>query len=504
VSRQALSDRPGALALVLHSHMPYVEGFGTWPFGEEWLWEAVACVYLPLLELLDGAPVTVGLTPVLCDQLEAMRGAAGDRYRAYLNDTKASIHAEDANGLERGGEPGLADEVRRAATDYTWAGEAFDRRGGDLLAAFGALGGVELWTSAATHAVLPLLATDAGLALQLGTGVRSHARRFGAWSGGLWLPECAYEPGLERWLADHGARAFCVDQTRAHGPGAAEHLRPVATDAGPVAVPVDWATVELIWGTDGYPSNGIYRDYHRRTVHDLKPWRNDGGAYDRERARASARADARRFVARVRERVAGGGLLCCALDTELLGHWWYEGIDWLAAVLEEAPAQGLDLVTVSEGLERAPAVQRELEPSTWGAGKDFSTWDAPVVADLAATARAAELATGAGPAGGLQAHVARGGPVLNGAGGRPVGGTAQAGGGAALARAARELLALQSSDWAFMVTRDLASDYPRERVRAHQRHLDEALNALTDSRPAPEAALRGLAPDLDIASLTTP
>ena len=47
----AVSRRPtGALALVLHSHMPYVEGFGTWPFGEEWLWEAVACVYLPLLE----------------------------------------------------------------------------------------------------------------------------------------------------------------------------------------------------------------------------------------------------------------------------------------------------------------------------------------------------------------------------------------------------------------------------------------------------------------------
>ena len=32
----------GALALVLHTHMPYVEGFGTWPFGEEWLWEAIA------------------------------------------------------------------------------------------------------------------------------------------------------------------------------------------------------------------------------------------------------------------------------------------------------------------------------------------------------------------------------------------------------------------------------------------------------------------------------
>ena len=71
--------RPGALALVLHSHMPYVEGFGTWPFGEEWLWEAVATVYLPLLELLDGARVTVGLTPVLCDQLDALRDDAGER-----------------------------------------------------------------------------------------------------------------------------------------------------------------------------------------------------------------------------------------------------------------------------------------------------------------------------------------------------------------------------------------------------------------------------------------
>ena len=61
----------GELAIVLHTHMPYVEGFGTWPFGEEWLWEAVATSYLPLLDVLDRAPITLSLTPVLCDQLEA-------------------------------------------------------------------------------------------------------------------------------------------------------------------------------------------------------------------------------------------------------------------------------------------------------------------------------------------------------------------------------------------------------------------------------------------------
>src|SRR3979411_331815 len=60
----------GELAVVLHTHMPYVEGFGTWPFGEEWLWEAIATSYLPLLDVLGRAPITLSLTPVLGDQLE--------------------------------------------------------------------------------------------------------------------------------------------------------------------------------------------------------------------------------------------------------------------------------------------------------------------------------------------------------------------------------------------------------------------------------------------------
>ncbi|HEY6779761.1 MAG TPA: 1,4-alpha-glucan branching protein domain-containing protein [Thermoleophilaceae bacterium] len=509
-----MSEREGALALVLHSHMPYVEGFGTWPFGEEWLWEAVACVYLPLLELLDGAPLTVGLTPVLCDQLEAMRGEPGERFLAYLREVKASIHAEDAAGLEQGGEPALADEVRRAARDYVDAEAAFERCGRDLLGRFAALERVELWTSAATHAVLPLLATDAGLNLQLATGVHAHARRFGAWSGGFWLPECAYVPGLERQLVDHGVRAFCVDQTRALGLGAPEQLLPVVTGAGPIAVPIDWATVELVWDDRaGYPVNDGYRDYHRRTIHDLRPWNNGGEAYDHEAALALAREHARDFVARAKARLASGGLLCCALDTELLGHWWYEGTAWLAGVLTEADEQGLELVTVSEGLERTPAVERELTASTWGAGKDMSTWDAPGVAELATGARAAELRTVAAASrplalDGASRSAAAAGAVLS----SPDNGSAAPEGFAAsassahdaLARAARELLALQSSDWAFMLTRDLAADYPHERVRAHGADLDAALRALKDCAAAPEPALRELAPDLDIASLTTP
>ena len=478
-----MKDR-GALALVLHTHMPYVEGFGTWPFGEEWLWEAVASVYLRLLEVLEGAPVTVSLTPVLCDQLEAMRGEPGDRFLRFLREIRAPIHAEDSAGLDATGKPELAAELRRAAGDYTYADERFEQCGRDLIAGFARLG-TEIWTSTATHAVLPLLATDAGLRLQVGAGVAAHERRFGeGWSGGFWLPECAYEPGLERDLAEHGVRVFCVDQTDAFGHGSLDHLEPVATETGPVAVPLDWETVELVWGASGYPSHAEYRDYHGRTLHDLRPWNNGGEPYDHERALGLVREHARDFVEKVTARLeayAGErgrtGLVCCALDTELLGHWWYEGAAWLAGVLAEADAAGLDLVTLPTGLDRVEPVQRELAASTWGSPKDLSTWDSARVAEVAFAARGAELET--------------------------VAAAADAGQGPALERAARELLALQSSDWAFLLTRELAADYPLERVRAHQKQLRAALGAL-DSAPQPDAELRSLLPALDLAPLVSP
>jgi len=487
-----MSRDRGTLSFVLHSHMPYVEGFGTWPFGEEWLWEAIACVYVPLLDLIEetAAPLTLGLTPVLCDQLETLPGPAGERLLAYLRDTRQWVHEEDAQGLADAGELGLAAEVRRAAGDYLRAADAVEACGGDLLGRFAgaaASGGVELWTSAATHAVLPLLATDAGLDLQIASGVAGHRRRFGDWQGGLWLPECAYVPGLEHSLAPHGVRAFCVDQTTALGHGADAQLEPVATAAGPVAVPIDWQTVELVWRDhSGFPADPRYRDYHHGTIHHMRPWSNGGGPYSPDAAAAATREHAREFVAhaiarldRYAERHDRPGVLCCALDTELLGHWWYEGLDWLRLAVGEAAEQGLELATIGDAVARVEAVDRALAPSTWGTDKDLSTWDSPSVAEIAFAARRAELRTVAAA-------------------------TTATASGPALERAARELLALQASDWPFQVTRELASEYPGERVSGHLAAHDAALGALADSTAVPEPSLRNLAPDLALASLAAP
>ena len=131
------------------------------------------------------------------------------------------------------------------------------------------------------------MATDAGLRLQVATGAASHLHRFGRWDGGFWLPECGYVPGLERELADHGARVFCVDQTNVSG---FDHLLPVATGAGPVAVPIDWASVELVWNDEnGYPAHGTYRNYWGRTVHDLSRGATPG-SHTSTTSRSSSRA----------------------------------------------------------------------------------------------------------------------------------------------------------------------------------------------------------------------
>ena len=471
----------GALAILLHTHMPYVEGFGTWPFGEEWLWEAIASSYLPLLELLDdGAPLTLSLTPVLCDQLEAP--GVGERFRAFLSDVRRPTHELDAAGLRAGGHEQLARELDRARLDYAGALEAFERRGGDVL---GALCAHADWTSSATHAILPLLASDAGARVQVHSGIESHRRRTAReWRGGFWLPECAYSPWLLRTLGDAGVGATCVELTARLGLGARAHLRPLLSDAGVVLVPIDRATMSLVWSDEGYPCAGAYRDYHHHTVHHHNPWSNDGEPYDHPAARALAREHAADFVARTlarldaaaaagegEEPLPGGGLVVCALDTELLGHWWYEGVEWLTAVVAECERQGLALVRLDDALaEIEPAPGELAGQCSWGKDGDLSTWSGPAVADMAFGARAAEI------------------DVL-------------AAGSAVSAAAVRELLALQASDWPFMISRDIAAPYARERFDGHRRALELALAAPAEGDLG---GLRNLAVDAERDVLLAP
>jgi 1,4-alpha-glucan branching enzyme len=262
--------------------------------------------------------------------------------------------------------------------------------------------------------------------------------------------------------------------TNRHGLGSREHARVLVGESGVALIPIDRATIARVWSDDGYPAHGSYRDYHNHTIHHHKPWSNDGAAYDPELAIATAQMHAAEFVASTIARLAklnaegpdglpNGGVLVCALDTELLGHWWYEGIHWLRAVIDECAKQGLALVRLDEAAAlRDPASVDDAgwPASTWGKDGDLSTWSGPAVADIAFATRSAELRTLA------------------------------AGRGAGDA-ALRELLALQSSDWAFMVSRDLAVPYARERFEGHS---DALARALADGPESGAELLRNIAP----------
>jgi 1,4-alpha-glucan branching enzyme len=465
-------DDLGDLAVVLHTHMPYVEGFGTYPFGEEWLFDAYARSHLPVLEV--ARDLTMSVTPVLADQLEAP--GVADRMRGFVRDHRLSAAERDAGSAE------VAQAAGAEAERYARAIARLEATGGDLLAPFRAAQrerGVELIASAATHAVLPLLATAPGRRLQLDAGIRSHRRRFGPTSG-FWLPECAYSAGIEHLLAERELRSFCVDQS-ATEPTLAS-LAPVRTRSGPLAFTIDWEAVSLVWAPQGYPSHAEYLDFHRTSANGIRLWSIGGAPWDPGAASRFAERDAGTFLehvaARLREFEAAHGrkgLVTFAIDTELLGHWWTEGPLWLDAVLWLAPRHGIRPLTLERAAERHEGEERPLRAASWGDGKGLDTWDSPPVADLAWAARRLELRLlGAVSAGRIS---------------RP-----------AAERAARELLGLQASDWAFLDSKRQAGDYPFARAVSHAESLLEAI----DSGEPPDPRMRNLAPDLSLAPLLEP
>src|SRR5512141_153448 len=85
--------------LALHSHLPYVLNHGRWPHGSDWICEAAADTYLPLLEALrrlgaeeTPAPVTIAQTgePHLLPLVEYWR-ARRLRLRRLFHDVDGDL-----------------------------------------------------------------------------------------------------------------------------------------------------------------------------------------------------------------------------------------------------------------------------------------------------------------------------------------------------------------------------------------------------------------------------
>ncbi len=477
----AMTDAPvGTFCLVLHSHLPWLAHHGRWPVGEEWLYQAWAHAYLPVLDVAarlaaEGRRdlLTLGVTPVLAAQLDdphCLRGMHG-----WLGGWLLRAHGA-APRL-----PDLAAHEHRLATRALATFEAHWRHGASpLLRTLSDAGAVELLGGPATHPFGPLLLPEVR-AFALETGLADAQLRLGSRPQGIWAPECGYAPGMEDGYAAAGVRRFLVDGPARRGDTAFGH--PVeASDV--VVFARDLDVTYRVWSPRaGYPGGRDYRDFHTFDhPSGLKPARVTGRAvapqdkrpYEPERAEAAVARDAADFVSIVRKRLVSlrqrhgrEALTLAAFDTELFGHWWHEGPAWLEAVLRALPAVGIRVTTlagaVEAGLVGGPV---ELPASSWGSGKDWRVWAGEPVADLVARNEDVQKAL---------VGVLQPAPVRD---------------RVADALAQEALLAL-SSDWAFMVSKDSAADYARHRASTHADHVDELARLHAGGRT--DAALRRVA-----------
>ena len=254
----------GAFVLVLHSHIPYVLGHGTWPHGSQMLYEAAADTYIPLLWAVEelaweGIPaqVTISFSSITMEQLADPRFQ--EWFEAYLRE---KIHYAQENAREFAGHGDGHGEwlAHRWREHYEALLDSFvNRYGRDLLGQFRLhqeAGRLEVMTCAATHGYLPLLHEDGSVQLQVLTAVATYEKYFGRRPRGFWLPECAYRPrawwapppmirgpeppyprkGLEEFLGENGFDYFFID-THLLGGGP------------PEPVDVDWSdTLGKAWG----------------------------------------------------------------------------------------------------------------------------------------------------------------------------------------------------------------------------------------------------------------
>ncbi len=270
----------GYLSLVLHAHLPFVRHPEHEKFLEEiWLFEAITETYVPLLQIMEGwrrdgmdTRLTLTLTPTLCSML--LDPLLQRRYRRHLDDLieLADKEAHRTQWEKPLHELALGYERRFREIRDTWL-----TCGENLVGAFAVfqeLGHLEIITSAATHALLPLLASHPPSVRAQILVARDHYRAcFGRDPKGIWLPECAYTDGLETVLREAGLRWFITDT---HGILHATPrprygvFAPIFTPNGVAAFGRDLDSAKQVWSKhEGYPGDARYRDFYRDIGFDL-------------------------------------------------------------------------------------------------------------------------------------------------------------------------------------------------------------------------------------------
>jgi 1,4-alpha-glucan branching enzyme len=502
----------GYFSLVLHAHLPFVRHPEHPEFLEEdWLYEAITEVYLPIIFILSnlhesGARprLAMNVSPPLCEMLADP--LLQSRYTRHLENLLALSEKEVARTSRSAREFMPAARMYRenlSAALRLWT-DTYDR---NIVRAFRQLqdeGVLEIITCGATHGFLPLISTEEARRAQVEIAVANYQKHFGRRPRGIWLPECAYEPGLETYLKDSGIEYFIADSHAIlYGDPRPRYgvFAPVRCPNGVAVFARDLETSQQVWSSIvGYPGHADYREFYRDLGWDadleyLRPHLHAGGErrhlglkyhritgrdvpqneklpYDPQAARERTARDAGHFVGeRIKQarrlRAEFGGhtpVVCSPYDAELYGHWWFEGPQFLDFVFRKLHWDQNEIEAISPGdyLDSGAPIQRQQpSQSSWGAEGYFKVWLNEGNAWMYPHQQAAELRmTGLADRFREPPSDERQRRALN--------------------QLARELLLAQSSDWAFQIYQGTTVEYATRRFRSHIRRF----NALADELEA--------------------
>lgn len=543
----------GYFSLILHAHLPFVRHPEYPEFLEEdWLYEAITEVYLPLIHIFQslheaGATprLAMNVSPPLCEMLADP--LLQERYTRHLENLIDLAVKEEFR--TRSESPEFHDVAKMYVETLIASLDLWNNRyQRNLVNAFKELqdeGVIEIITCCATHGFLPLISTHESRRAQIEIAVTNYKKHFGRQPRGIWLAECAYEPGVEDLLKDAGIEYFIAD-THAilYGsprPRYGVHA-PVVCSNGTAVFARDVETSQQVWSAEiGYPGNDLYREFYRDIGWDapldyLKPHlhadgerRHLGLKYHRitgrdvpqnrkepyipAMARDKAAENAAHFLGeriaqakKLRETFEGHPpLVVSPYDAELYGHWWFEGPQFIDFFFRKVHYDQNDIQCITPGdfLDSGLPIQvQQPTASSWGENGYYKVWinegnswmypyqhDAERrMTELANRFANEELKTENGERrtenGELKAE--------NGERKTEVGSefsvlSSQLS-DRLLSQAARELLLAQSSDWAFQIYQGTTVQYSSRRFQMHIQRF----NMLADMLSEPGAIATGL------------
>ncbi len=539
-----MTNSVGQFVFMLHSHLPYYRKAGMWPFGEECLYECMAETYVPLLNIIaelweEGiqAKLTIGITPVLAEQLDDDHLKQG--FIEYL-DSRIKAVSED---LERYPDPEVAhsQHLKYLAKYYfDWFNHIknlfVNKFSKDLVGNFRKyqdLGCIEITTSAATHCFSPLLATDTNLNAQFKVGSDTTKRLFGKKAKGAWLPECAYRQGYEykgkdgekKWrpaievtMQNNDIEYFFTESHVIEGGNSIGNRRVIGMYGNIEYIPLPerektgYDTYSAYWlpdaqvaivgrndragfqvwsAADGYPGDGCYREFHRKDCNSgMHYWRitsetadlGEKMLYDPVLAMSKVNENSDHYTTMIYHqlndyKMAHGnkeGLVMVSFDTELYGHWWFEGVEFIKQVIKKFAnyLPEVERTTMGEYLEKYPPTEAiQIPESSWGQGGHFWVWQNhltewmwPIIHSC--EKRIVEVVS-------RYERQPKEDPLLL----------------RALNQLAKENLLLQSSDWPFLITTWQAKDYATDRFREHVERFEQIADMI-DNGCIDEAQLK--------------